>query len=192
MQLSIKMQLPPTTDIERLRRKMGLTQTKLAAKAGVSQSLVARMEAGTVDPRYSKVAKLFQALDELKGGEVTAREIMSREVVGIQHTASLEYAAGKLKKHGVSQMPVYDGERTLGSFSERDILELLANGVDAKAFSIEEVGEHMGGAFPTVKPETPITVLSTLLEHNTGVIVQEQGKTIGIVTKADLLKVVHR
>jgi len=184
-------QLPRITEIVKLRKNLGLTQTELAKKAAVSQSLIARLEAGTVDPRYSKVAQVFLALDSLKGREVEAKLIMSRDVVGIQHTASIEYTAGKMKKTGVSQMPVFDGDKIMGSFSEKVILDLLSRGFDAKAFSQEEVGKHVEDAFPTVKPDTPLTVVSTLLEHNTAVLVQEHGKTVGIITKADLLKVVH-
>ena len=186
------MQLPPLSDIEKLRKRLGLTQTELANKADVSQSLIARLEAGTVDPRYSKVAQIFLALDEMKGKEVEAKQIMAKDVVGIQHTASIEYASGKLKKHNLSQVPVFDGDKIIGSFTEKVILGLISKGIDAKAFSKEEVGEHMEDAFPTVKPETPLSVVSTLLEHNTAVLVQDLGKTAGIITKADLLKVVHK
>lgn len=186
------MQLPPLTEIEKLRRRLGLTQTELADKAGVSQSLIARLEADTVDPRYSKVAQIFRALDELKGKEVEARQIMTKNVVGIQANASIEYAATKMKKHNVSQMPVFDGDKAVGSFTEKVVLDLISKGIDAKAFSKEETATHMEDIFPTVKPETPLSVVSALLEHNNGVLVAEQGKNVGIITKADLLKVVHK
>ena len=186
------MQLPRLTEVGKIRKRAGITQTELAKRAGVSQSLVARLEAGAVDPRYSKVAGIFQALEELKGNEVGAQEIMSRRVVGIQQSASIGYAAAKLKEHGVSQMPVYDGETMLGSFSEKVIMDLLSRGTSASAFSKEEVGLHMEEAFPTVKTGTPLSVVSALLEHNPAVLVQEHGKTTGIITKADLLKVVHK
>jgi predicted transcriptional regulator len=186
------MQLPPLTEVEKTRRRLRLTQTELSRRAGVSQSLIARIEAGKVDPRYSNVAQLFGALDKMRSEEISAGQIMTHEVVGIQRTASIEYAAGKLKKHNVSQMPVFDEEAIVGSFSERVVLDLISKGFDARAFSKEEVGAHMEDAFPTVKAETPLTVLSALLEHNPSVIVQEHGKTIGIITKADLLKVVHK
>ncbi|MFH0861402.1 MAG: CBS domain-containing protein [Candidatus Altiarchaeota archaeon] len=186
------MQLPPITEIGKLRKRLGLTQTDLAQRSQVSQSLIARLEAGTVDPRYSKVAQIFSALDEMRSKEIQAKEIMTREVTGIQHTASIEYAAGKMKKHNVSQMPVFDGDKILGSFTEKTIMGLITKGFDAKALSKEEIAEHMEDAFPTVKPETPLTVLSVLLEHNSAVLVQEHGKPVGIITKADLLKVIHR
>ncbi|MBI2079314.1 helix-turn-helix domain-containing protein, partial [Candidatus Micrarchaeota archaeon] len=38
-----------------LRRKLGITQKELAKLAGVSQSLIAKIEMGKIDPAYSKV-----------------------------------------------------------------------------------------------------------------------------------------
>ncbi|MDP6459157.1 MAG: helix-turn-helix domain-containing protein, partial [Candidatus Hydrothermarchaeota archaeon] len=39
-------ELPIPEDLKKFRLKVGLTQTKLARRAGVSQSLIARIEAG--------------------------------------------------------------------------------------------------------------------------------------------------
>jgi predicted transcriptional regulator len=186
------MQLPQLSEIEKQREKLKLTQTQLAEKAGVSQSLIARLEAGTVDPRYSKVAKVFTALEELKGREIEAKEIMTKNVVGVKAENTIEQAAGILKEHGVSQMPVYDGENTIGSFSEENILDEISKGVNMQELSMEKIREHMDSAFPIVKPDTPLSVLSALLEHNKAVLVQDAGKTVGIVTNADLLKVLHK
>jgi len=186
------MQLPPLTEIGKQREKLKLTQTQLAEKAGVSQSLIARLEAGTVDPRYSKVAKVFRALDELKGKEVEAKDIMTKNVVGLQAENTIEEAASIMKEHGVSQMPVYEGENVIGSLSEKDMLDEISKGINMQAFPLEKVREHMDSAFPTVKPDTPLSVLSALLEHNKAVLVQDAGKTVGIITNADLLKVLYK
>ena len=186
------MQLPDLGEIARERRKLGLTQADLAVKAGVSQSLIARIEAGTVDPRYSNVVGVFTALDELKGREVAAREIMTKNVVGLQVDNTMEKAAAKMKEKGVSQMPVFDGDSIVGSISEKTILDQIARGVDGKTLSNEKVSAYMDAAFPTVNPETPLSVLSALLEYNTAVIVQDKGATKGIITNADLLKMIHK
>lgn len=185
------MELPSLTEIERRRKALGLTQTELAGKAGVSQSLIARVEAGSVDPRYTKVSRIFRALEEFKDREVCARDIMSLEVVGVQKTVSMENASGKMKEYEVSQMPVYEGDAIVGSISERVILDQISRGVDTRQFSSSPVSDYMEAAFPTVGPETPLSVVSALLEYNTAVVVQEMGQTRGVITKADLLKVVH-
>ncbi|MEM2850330.1 MAG: helix-turn-helix domain-containing protein [Candidatus Bathyarchaeia archaeon] len=49
-------------DIRRLRKLFKLTQRELAIRAGVSQSLIARIEAGTVDPRLSTLGKIMRVL----------------------------------------------------------------------------------------------------------------------------------
>ncbi|GAA0280230.1 helix-turn-helix domain-containing protein [Cryptosporangium japonicum] len=44
------------------RRAVGLSQTELAARMGTSQSTVARLEAGDVDPRMSTLERYAEAL----------------------------------------------------------------------------------------------------------------------------------
>ena len=63
--------LPEIKDITRRRKILGLTQNKLARQANVSQSLVAKIETGRVDPSYSKMMKILIALDEEEGKKQT-------------------------------------------------------------------------------------------------------------------------
>ena len=49
--------------IQEIRKKLNLTQTELSKLAGVSQSLIAKLESGHIDPAYSKVKAIFEALD---------------------------------------------------------------------------------------------------------------------------------
>ena len=44
------------------RRETGLSQTEVAARMGTSQSTVARLEAGDVDPRLSTLERYAQAV----------------------------------------------------------------------------------------------------------------------------------
>ena len=60
-------------EIKKIRKKIGLTQTGLANRAGVSQSLIAKIESGRIDPTYTKTQKIFAALSDLeKKDEVKA------------------------------------------------------------------------------------------------------------------------
>jgi predicted transcriptional regulator len=45
------------------RKRAGLTQRALAAKAGVAQSYVARVESGRTDPTVSSLSKLLRACE---------------------------------------------------------------------------------------------------------------------------------
>ena len=55
--------LPPSPqELRSLRKKANLTQKELAMKAGISQALIARIEAGDVDPRVSTLRKILIVL----------------------------------------------------------------------------------------------------------------------------------
>ena len=47
--------------VREARRRSGLSQRALAARAGVSQSLVARIESGDVDPPFGRCLQLVRA-----------------------------------------------------------------------------------------------------------------------------------
>ena len=49
--------------IKELRLEKGLTQTQLAEKAGINQSMIARWERGEREPIASAVVKLADALE---------------------------------------------------------------------------------------------------------------------------------
>jgi ribosome-binding protein aMBF1 (putative translation factor) len=50
-------------EIRRLRSERGLSQQDLASRMGVAQSVVARLEAGGVEPRLSTLDRVARALD---------------------------------------------------------------------------------------------------------------------------------
>ncbi|HKS59574.1 MAG TPA: helix-turn-helix domain-containing protein, partial [Thermoplasmata archaeon] len=55
--------LPALDEIPRLRRALGLSQTKLASLAGVSQSAIAKIERGQTHPSYEVVKRLLECLE---------------------------------------------------------------------------------------------------------------------------------
>jgi len=56
------------------RRKLGLSQTLVAARMGTSQSALARLEAGESDPRISTVERYALAV----GQELAHRRVSER------------------------------------------------------------------------------------------------------------------
>jgi predicted transcriptional regulator len=58
--------LPPLEEIAQKRRLLGLKQAELAKLAGVSQSLIAKLESGKIDSSYTKVKTIFEALEKLE------------------------------------------------------------------------------------------------------------------------------
>jgi predicted transcriptional regulator len=171
------------------RRKLGITQQKLAKMAGVSQSLIAKIESGRIDPAYSKVTSITEALErEQFSKEKTAKDIMHTGIETVSAGENLHSAAAKMRKHSISQMPVLDSNRVVGSISEEIVLLHFPS--DPKKIAHLLVGEVMAEAFPSALPLTPISAVAALLRHYPAVLVMERGSIAGIITKADLLETI--
>ena len=174
-------------EIKKIRKKLGMTQTELANRAGVSQSLIAKIESGRIDPTYTKTKKIFAALSELeKKGEIKAEQLMTNKIISISPSTSIKEAITKMKKHQISQMPVIDEHKLVGLVSESTILDALLKSKSAK------VKEVMQESPPIVSKTTSIQVISNLLKHYPVVVVSEEGKLVGLITKSDLLGKLYR
>ena len=58
--------MPELRVIEKRRRALNLNQKQLAIQAGVSQSLIAKIETGRINPSYSKTKAIFDTLTLLE------------------------------------------------------------------------------------------------------------------------------
>ncbi|MEM3626946.1 MAG: CBS domain-containing protein [Candidatus Bathyarchaeia archaeon] len=181
--------LPSIDDIAKKRKILGLTQKQLAELAGVSQSLIAKIESGKIEPSYKKVKAIFDALAQVETKvNFHVGEILHNEVVGIQKKSPVSEAVQLMMKYGYSQLPVFDGEHPVGSISEKTILSQVLEGRDLSHISTLIVEDIMDEAFPQVGENAPLPLVSSLLQVYPAVLVSKKGKVIGIVTKADLLK----
>jgi len=168
------------------RRKLGMTQHALARASGVSQSLVAKIEAGSVDASYSKVKRIIDVLEHAAAGnEKKARDIMHSGVDAAAPDDTLHSAASSMRKKAISQLPVVHKGQVVGSLTEEALLYCFSSG--RKPGEVR-VSEAMGEPFPSVLPDTPLSAIASLLRHHPAVLVSEKGRIAGIITKADILK----
>ncbi len=174
-------------EIKEIRRKLGLTQSQLARCANVSQSLIAKIESGRLDPTYSNAMKIFSAVDTLeRKKEAKAEEIMSEKIISVTPDTSLRETISKMKKHGISQLPVIVEHKAVGIITESDILEALLN---KKGNTVEDVMESPP---PVVSTESSLSVVSHLLKYVQMVLVSKRGSLTGVITKSDLLAKAYR
>lgn len=182
--------LPKLEEIAQKRRLLGLRQAELAKLAGVSQSLIAKLESGKIDSSYTKVKNIFETLERLEvQTKIQAGKVLKKGVVGIQKSESISEAVQLMKRHGYSQLPVFDAKRSVGSVSEKAILSQILAGKNLAQISRLPVEEVMEEAFPQVDEHAPLTVISNLLQNYLAVLVTKRGIVVGIVTKADLLRI---
>lgn len=185
--------LPDLRDIERRRKALGMTQKELARYAGVSQSLITKIESGRINPSYEKTKVLFDVLKGLeRKRETKASEIMNNHIVGIVKDKAVSDAAKLMSETGYSQLPVFDNGNVVGGITEKTIINGILMVKDPSELSQIRVERIMDEAFPRIEESTPVDVISSLLNYSPAVLVTKKGKAVGIITKADLLKILKR
>jgi predicted transcriptional regulator len=169
--------------LRKLRVEAKLTQKKLAELVGVSQAHIAKIEQGKVDPRLSTVNKILKVLTE--GKEVKCKDIMTRGVLFARPEDSVLKVSEIMVRHAISQMPVIDGHKVVGTITEESIIRKLSSNI-----ANEKVKNVMDPPLPIVSEETSVSNVRPLLERRQGVLVARGKKVIGIITRSDLLKTI--
>ncbi|MBK8470210.1 MAG: cystathionine beta-synthase [Candidatus Phosphoribacter sp.] len=128
--------------------------------------------------------------------ERTVGEVLrgkSGELPALVHThpsETIREAIDILREYGVSQMPVVKAEppvmsgEVAGSVSERHLLDAMYSGA---AHLSDPVERFMEPGLPLVGAGEPVGVARTELEHADAVLVVQDGKPVGVLTRADLL-----
>ena len=182
--------IPNLKDIGKRRRQLGLKQSELAKMAGVSQSLIAKLEAGTIDSSFTKVKTIFELLDRLEfKSKIQTEKIIHSQVVSVQRKDPVSEVVHLMKDHGYSQIPIFEGKHSVGSISEKTILRQILSGKDLDQISKLSTEEIMEEAFPQINEDAPLSIISSLLQTYSAVLVSRKGDVIGIITKADLLRI---
>ncbi|KNX37985.1 cystathionine beta-synthase [Luteipulveratus halotolerans] len=133
-----------------------------------------------------------------ESGERTVGEVLAGKdgrMPALVHThpnETVRDAIEILHEYGVSQMPVVKAEPPImagevaGSVSERELLDALYAGAAHLADSVEK---HMSAPLPLIGAGESVSEVRADLEKNDAVMVVQDGKPVGVLTRADLLNV---
>lgn len=172
--------------IKILRKKYNLTQKDLADRAEVSQSLIAKIESGNLDPTFTKAQKIFGALEQLQEKEENkAKDLMNKKVIFADISDSIKEIIQTMKKKGISQLPALDKGKVCGLISESIILEKIS-GAPEKVNSLK-VADLMNDSPPIVSLNMTQSNLLRLLQDYPLILVAEKGEIKGIISKTDIL-----
>ena len=79
---------------------------------------------------------------------------------------------------------------SVGNISERGILELLRKGSTMEQLGMMVISDVMGESYPVVTDSTPISSVTSLMGSSGAVLVSRKGKIVGMITNADILKLI--
>jgi predicted transcriptional regulator len=185
-----------------MRKRLNLSQRELASLAGVSQSLIAKIERGSIDPSYSNVRKILMAFEEVLrrrkvegmklGAQLTVGDLATRGVVQVVPEQTVGECVERMMKGRFTQLPVMVGDKVVGGITDdriRDytIEETRANRKTYDMVMQTKVEEVMMDPFPILSEDTPIELASVHLQREEAVLVSRKGQIVGILTSADFL-----
>jgi CBS-domain-containing membrane protein len=141
--------------------------------------------------------------------EVTAGEIMTREVVAVRPDTPLAEVAEAMGNRGISGVPVVDSAgRVAGVISEKDFLThmgvgepknfmtlvgscLRSKGCVALPIKKQQAGDLMSSPAVTVGPDTTVREIAAIFAKNSinrAPVTDPAGRLLGIVSRGDLVK----
>ena len=177
--------LPDKSVIKSRRKKSGLTQKTLAKDAGISQSLLAKLESGKTEASYDKVKRIFEVLDLFeRKDEKKAGDIMTKDVISVKPGDSVGDTIAKMKKYSISQMPVISGGKQIGSISETGIISKMSEHRNIHKYLVSQIIED---PLPTVSKDISVISLLPIMREMGAVLIMDKDKIVGIVSKADVI-----
>jgi predicted transcriptional regulator len=97
-----------------------------------------------------------------------------------------------MEENDFSQLPVMDNGIQVGSISEARLVSEITSEKDFTKISNKPVEGVMNDGFPTVSKNLDVATVSKFVEANPAVLVVDKGKVVGIITKADIIKLMYK
>jgi cystathionine beta-synthase len=126
-----------------------------------------------------------QVEERFTAGQVLATKTGGPDLLSVDPEDRLQQAIDIMKEYGISQLPVVNTGKVLGSITEIAAAKALHDGMDPDAIAVLEV---MGRPLPQVDEGTEISeVYRLLLGGQPGVVVSEGGTAGGFLSRMDLV-----
>ena len=127
----------------------------------------------------------FLEEDDTEGTVAHILRLHRHELITARQDTSVREAIGIMKKRGISQLPVLDDKgRHVGIIAEIDLLNWL---VEHEGGLDKPIAELVEADYATVSPHTRIALLRNIFKDAKAVLVTENDKLLGLLTKIDLI-----
>jgi CBS domain-containing protein len=116
-------------------------------------------------------------------------ELMSPNPCAIEADKPVAYAARMMKDEDVGLAPIVEGDRLVGTLTDRDIVtRVVAEGKDPQSVSVREVAST---DLVTIDPQQDLGEALQLMARNQVrrlPVVEEDGRLVGVVAQADVAR----
>src|SRR6266849_6576006 len=164
---------------------------QVARRVNNPDAFVVTVMSGTGERYLSKVYndEWMRENQLLDSPRITLRHVLggkeddgSPSVVSVAPGASVRQALGLMALHDVSQLPVMEGSNCIGSVSD---WSLSQKSLENPKLLDAAVSDIMESPFPVIAGDQPVdSVVKLLSKSNPAVLVRENGKVKGIVTRS--------
>jgi cystathionine beta-synthase len=96
----------------------------------------------------------------------------------------LSEALELMDKNGVTQIPVIEEHRSVGSLRESRVLAKLLSDRDLLNAKVSEV---MDESFPVIEMDTSVSEIKSMLQRSPAVLIEDFKRITGIITRSDVL-----
>ena len=110
---------------------------------------------------------------------------MNLPLVTISAHEPVTNAIALMRKYEISQVPVVDHDKFVGSLDDSHLIQVLLDDPDAKDHKVQN---YMQPSFPVVQPSDPIDSVSRKISKNNGAVLVELGQgKYHIITRHDVV-----
>jgi CBS domain-containing protein len=117
----------------------------------------------------------------------SVKDAMTSNPCTIDADKTVDYAAKMLKDENVGLAPIVEGQRLVGTLTDRDIvLRVVAEGLDPKTVRVREVASTN---LITIDPQQDLDeALRLMASHQVRrlPVVEEDGRVVGVLAQADV------
>jgi cystathionine beta-synthase len=114
----------------------------------------------------------------------TKNESAPANLVFAEPAESVRDALAKMNEHSVTQIPVLEDKKSVGSLKESNLLMKL---IEDRDLLDATVGDVMSESFPVVDVEAGFEEIKTQLRRSPAILIEEFKRISGIITRSDVL-----
>ena len=117
------------------------------------------------------------------------RDLMTSNPTTIEASGTITDAARKMRDEDAGIIPIVDGERLVGTITDRDIaIRVVAEGKDPSSTTVGDIASR---DLVTIDPQQDLAeALRLMAQHQVRrlPVVEEDGKLVGILAQADVAR----